>query len=225
MNKTLLTNVLSSLLILSSFFIPSYQGVVLSTGLFAFSGGVTNWLAIHMLFERVPFLYGSGVIPTRFEEFKSGIKTLIVNEFFTKENIQRFFDESNTNSLENLAGSINFERVFLGLVEAIETSSMGGMLKMMGGKQALEPLREPIIDKLKIIISEMKGDHDLADIAVDEVTEKIEAIIDRRLEELTPETVKKIIETMIRKHLGWLVVWGGVFGGLIGFLVSVCNWV
>lgn len=225
MNKTLLTNVLSSLLILSSFFIPSYQGVVLSTGLFAFSGGVTNWLAIHMLFERVPFLYGSGVIPTRFEEFKSGIKTLIVNEFFTKENIQRFFDESNTNSLENLAGSINFERVFLGLVEAIETSSMGGMLKMMGGKQALEPLREPIIDKLKIIISEMKDDHDLADIAVDEVTEKIEAIIDRRLEELTPETVKTIIETMIRKHLGWLVVWGGVFGGLIGFLVSVCNWV
>ena len=225
MNKTLLTNVLSSLLILSSFFIPSYQDVVLSTGLFAFSGGVTNWLAVHMLFERVPFLYGSGVIPTRFEEFKSGIKTLIVNEFFTKENIQRFFDESNTNSLENLAGSINFESVFLGLVEAIETSSMGGMLKMMGGKQALEPLREPIIDKLKIIISEMKDDHDLADIAVDEVTEKIEAIIDRRLEELTPETVKTIIETMIRKHLGWLVVWGGVFGGLIGFLVSVCNWV
>jgi hypothetical protein len=30
---------------------------------------------------------------------------------------------------------------------------------------------------------------------------------------------------MIRKHLGWLVVWGGVFGGLIGFLVSVSNWV
>jgi uncharacterized membrane protein YheB (UPF0754 family) len=178
-----------------------------------------------MLFERVPFLYGSGVIPTRFKEFKSGIKTLIVNEFFTKENIQRFFEESNTSSLENLAGSINFERVFLGLVEAIETSSMGGMLKMMGGKQALEPLREPIIDKLKIIISEMKEDHDLADIAVDEVTEKIEAIIDRRLEELTPETVKTIIETMIRKHLGWLVVWGGVFGGLIGFLVSICNWV
>ena len=94
---------------------------------------------------------------------------------------------------------------------------------MMGGKQALEPLREPIIDKLKIIISEMKADHDLADIAVHEVRGKIEAIIDRRLEELTPETVKTIIETMIRKHLGWLVVWGGVFGGLIGFLVSVSN--
>jgi len=32
--------------------------------------------------------------------------------------------------------------------------------------------------------------------------------------------VKKIIENMIQKHLGWLVVWGGVFGGLIGLITS-----
>jgi uncharacterized membrane protein YheB (UPF0754 family) len=223
MNKGLLTTVLSLLLILSSFFVPSYSDVILSTGLFAFSGGVTNWLAVYMLFERVPLLYGSGVIPTRFEEFKLGIKILIVNEFFTKENIQRFFDESSTSPLENLTGKINFERVFLDLVEAIESSSMGGILKMLGGRQAIEPLREPIVDKLKIIISEMKDDSDLGDMAVEEVTQKIESIIDRRLEELTPESVKVIIETMIRKHLGWLVVWGGVLGGLIGFLVSVCR--
>jgi len=25
---------------------------------------------------------------------------------------------------------------------------------------------------------------------------------------------------MIRRHLGWLVVWGGVFGGLIGLVVT-----
>jgi len=25
---------------------------------------------------------------------------------------------------------------------------------------------------------------------------------------------------MIRKHLGWLVVWGGAIGGLIGFVVA-----
>ena len=40
---------------------------------FALSGGITNWIAIHMLFEKIPF-YGSGVIPKRFEEFKTGIK-------------------------------------------------------------------------------------------------------------------------------------------------------
>jgi uncharacterized membrane protein YheB (UPF0754 family) len=46
--------------------------------------------------------------------------------------------------------------------------------------------------------------------------ENVQNIIDKRLDELTPQLVKTIIQQMIRSHLGWLVVWGGVFGGLIG---------
>ena len=53
--------------------------------------------------------------------------------------------------------------------------------------------------------------------------EKVSDIIDQRLSELTPQLVKEIIQTMIRKHLGWLVVWGGVFGGVIGFIAAVSN--
>jgi uncharacterized membrane protein YheB (UPF0754 family) len=49
---------------------------------------------------------------------------------------------------------------------------------------------------------------------------KIEQIIDNRLADLTPKMVKEIIQKMIRKHLGWLVVWGGVFGCLIGLVFS-----
>ena len=50
--------------------------------------------------------------------------------------------------------------------------------------------------------------------------QNIDGIVNERLEELTPEMVKGIIESMIQKHLGWLVVWGGVFGGLIGLITS-----
>ena len=60
------------------FFLQKY----LWLGSFALSGGLTNWLAIHMLFEKVPILYGSGVIPERFEDFKQGIRELILTEFF-----------------------------------------------------------------------------------------------------------------------------------------------
>jgi hypothetical protein len=28
---------------------------------------------------------------------------------------------------------------------------------------------------------------------------------------------------MIKKHLGWLVVWGGFFGGLIGLIAGYLN--
>ena len=38
-----------------------------------------------MLFEKVPGLYGSGVVPSRFEEFKEGIRSLIMTQFFTED--------------------------------------------------------------------------------------------------------------------------------------------
>ena len=32
--------------------------------------------------------------------------------------------------------------------------------------------------------------------------------------------VKILMEEVIRKHLGWLVVWGNVFGGMIGMVAK-----
>ena len=49
------------------------------------------------------------------------------------------------------------------------------------------------------------------------IVAKVEEIVQKRLDELTPKMVKDIIQEMIRMHLGWLVVWGGVFGGILGF--------
>ena len=196
------------------------------TGLFALSGGVTNWLAIHMLFEKVPFFYGSGVIPSRFEEFKLGIKQLVMNEFFTPENIETFIEQQSKAFTTDIKDKIDFDRVFYGLVEAIEGSSMGSMLGMLGGRKALEPLKEPVTIKLQEIIMEMKSTESLA-IGDKNLTSsllfRVEQIIDQRLDELTPVQVKNIIQAMIRKHLGWLVVWGGAVGGFIGLGVSIIH--
>ena len=95
---------------------------------------------------------------------------------------------------------------------------------MAGGKKALEPLREPVTAKLRQIIAELaeesKVDSDGNDFT-STLIGKVEHIIDNRLNELTPENVKQIVQDMIREHLGWLVVWGGVFGGAIGMIVSL----
>jgi hypothetical protein len=97
------------------------------------------------------------------------------------------------------------------------------MLKMLGGRQALEPLKQPIIGKLKGVVAELasgEGGADGSDLT-DSLVRQVEQIIDNRLAELTPQKVKQIVEDMIREHLGWLVVWGGVFGGLIGLVVEL----
>ena len=224
MNKSLATNILALAVTIAGYFSPRYSEVIFMTGLFALSGGVTNWVAVHMLFEKIPFLYGSGVIPIRFEEFKAGIKQLIVQEFFTREHIERFFSDKGTTPADIITANIDFDHVFEGLTEAIEESAMGGMLGALGGRAALAPLKEPITKKLKGVIAELAsgpvGDGQEGDFT-DALIQQVEQIIDSRLAELTPQKVKEIVEEMIRKHLGWLVVWGGVFGGAIGFVFSV----
>lgn len=225
MNKSLLTNLIAFMLTAAGMVIKTPGDILLWTGLFALSGGVTNWLAVHMLFEKIPFLYGSGVIPSRFEEFKAGIKSLIVQEFFTREHIERFFSQNGEFSAEAITAKIDFDHVFAGLTDAIAESSMGNMLNMVGGKAALEPLKEPVVDKLKGVIDELAsgGVDGEGGNVTDGLIEQVEKIIDNRLAELTPEKVKDIVEDMIRRHLGWLVVWGGVFGGAIGAAVSVID--
>ena len=224
MNKSLLTNIVSALICLSTFLFPAYADTLLTVGVFALSGGLTNWLAVHMLFEKVPLLYGSGVIPNRFEDFKAGIKTLIISEFFTREHIERFFAANGDGGSDGLIAKVDFNRVFTGLTDAIAESQLGSMLAMVGGTQALEPLREPVTEKLKGIISELARDGVKGQDGKDftqSLIDKVAQIIDTRLAELTPEHVKEIVQAMIRRHLGWLVVWGGVFGGAIGLAISL----
>lgn len=203
----------------------------LNIGLFSLSGSVTNDLAIYMLFEKIPFLYGSGVIPEQFEEFKEGIYQLVMTQFFNQQNLSRFFDEQSSHIMhfDDMIEEVDLSHSFDAFVEVILNSQFGAMINMVGGAKVLETFREPFLLKLR---SEMK------DIASGEtfqeavkakmrssldsaaMHEKVSHIIQTRLNELTPQMVKKIVEDMIRKHLGWLVVWGGVFGGLIGLIAT-----
>lgn len=230
-NKSLATNLLAAGIILASYFVKPqfYHQLLNQVGFFALSGAITNWLAVHMLFEKVPLLYGSGVVQNRFGEFKHGIKQLIMQQFFTEDNISKVISE--TISLENyekFADHIDYDKMYHSLIEAILASPLGGMLQMVGGEQALQPVEKPIKDKLKQAITDLLKDEELtkklmATIQEDshkQFTSNVETIVDKHLAKLTPQMVKEIVQTMIREHLGWLVVWGGVFGGLIGLIKS-----
>jgi len=230
LNKSFITNALALGLIGVSFVIPEYKEPLLYTGLFALSGAVTNQLAIHMLFEKVPFLYGSGVIPARFEAFKSAIKELIMSQFFTKERLDAFFaQEEKKLNLAPIIEETDFSPAYDALAKTVMESQFGGMLGMFGGESALESMREPFSQKMKaavikIVNSDAFNDtlqkHLQSSNLSDDMLASIESIVETRLNELTPEMVKEIVQKLIKEHLGWLVVWGGVFGGLIGLISS-----
>jgi uncharacterized membrane protein YheB (UPF0754 family) len=232
-NKSLLTNTIALFTIGFSFLISDeyISNLILYMGLFAFSGAITNALAIHMLFEKVPFLYGSGVIVNRFEAFKASIRSMIMEQFFSQKQIDDFFtNEEQKIELAPLIEETDFTPAYDALKETVMESPFGDMLGMFGGEQALESLKAPFSEKLrksviKITQSEtfnlqlqtmLSGSSLSSDVQV-----RLEQLIDQRLEELTPIMVKDLMQELIREHLGWLVVWGGVFGGLIGLLSVV----
>ena len=233
-DKRLGTNLVAAALVGGGLWINSpWREPLLNTGLFALSGAITNWLAIYMLFERVPGLYGSGVIPMHFEDFKSGINELIMHQFFNRENIETFFANSDGSKIipdfEAVFKKANLNPAFDSLMEVIENSSFSPMLSILGGVKALEPLREPFVRKLKVAVEKISKtepfqqamQEQLADLSASEdILQKVEGIVSKRLDELTPNIVKEIIERMIQEHLGWLVVWGGVFGGFIGLITA-----
>jgi uncharacterized membrane protein YheB (UPF0754 family) len=233
MNKSDITNLITVLIMAYGY--SNGNDMIFMVGLFALSGAVTNTLAIHMLFEKVPFLYGSGVIESKFSQFKISIHNLLMKQFFTRENLTRFFqDEVNSAKknvdFEKILNKTDFSPAYESLKESVMQSSFGGMLGMFGGEAALEPLREPFTKKLQAsiitisqsdafqeVLSEALKSEDLSE----DIYNKLSKIVNVRLEELTPAMVKEIVQDMIKEHLGWLVIWGAVFGGLIGLVSTL----
>ena len=225
--KSLLINLLALIAVVASFYLEApLSSYLYYGGLFALSGALTNQLAIFMLFHKVPFLYGSGVIELNFERFKSAIKQMIMEQFFTKERLEQFFrEEENKIELAPLIERANFDPAFNALKESVMESKFGQLISMFGGESSLEMLREKFTQKLKeSLVSIVSSDTFKEELNAtlmassfgDDLLAKIDTIITSRLNDLGPKHVKELIERLIKEHLEWLVVWGGVFGGLIG---------
>ncbi|MHC4884693.1 MAG: DUF445 domain-containing protein [Planctomycetota bacterium] len=234
MNKSLATNLIAAALLVAGLVIPHpiAAPIILSVGLFALSGAVTNWLAVHMLFEKVPGLYGSGVVLIQFDAFKKGIASLMMDNFFCEENFNRLTEElfsgENLPAIdeEKVLAKVPYNDIFDGFLGVVKESKFGGMLAMVGGAAVLEPMREPFSHEIGKQLKSLLGNPELlSELAPEQDTaglrHQIAELIDARLSELTPQMVKEIVQEMIHKHLDWLVVWGGVFGGLIGLISAL----
>ena len=152
------------------------------------------------------------------------IKKLALDELFTNDKIEKFLINKKNDSVNSILSKIDFDKLFEGLLDSIESSKLGGMLVMLGGRKALLPLKEPLIGKLKLVVNEKLNDvmSNKSNLSlVSNLRNNIEKAVDSKLEELNPLDIKKIVEQMIKEHLGWLIVWGGVFGGVFGLIFSL----
>jgi len=236
LNKNILPNLIALAIIGLSFaFADPLKAILLSTGLFALSGALTNWLAVHMLFERVPGLYGSGVIVLHFEQFKAGILRMVHEHLFNRDRVDKVLSGPEgdlTIDLQPIIAGIDLDVAYDQLVETVMESSFGAMLGMLGGDNPLEGMRDPFKRRMGKYLEDASQSPRFQKILNQQISNvtsseqfmiRLNAILQARLDELTPEMVRDIMQQMIRKHLGWLVVWGGVFGGLIGLAAGLVS--
>lgn len=234
MNKSSITNVIALVCVVGGYFSPWYSHEIFSAGIFALSGALTNWLAVHMLFEKVPLLYGSGVILLYFEDLKRGIKELIMEEFFQEENVDRFLKKSastllSSSRITNILDIIDYDGAFNALKDMIFQSNFATMLRMFSAEDIVEKYRPTFKEKMRAellvqisrpdFIEKVETSFNNTELRSD-IINHLETLIEDRLQELTPLMVKNMIQKIIHKHLGWLVVWGGIFGALIGLILS-----
>jgi uncharacterized membrane protein YheB (UPF0754 family) len=230
MDKGWSTNIIAFGLVGGSYLLQGeVANAIRSAGLFALSGAVTNQLAIHMLFEKVPFLYGSGIILDRFESIREALKTLIMEQFFSPEKIEAFVQSQERSiNLAPIIEQTDFTPAYDALVLSVMESPMGGMLGMFGGEALIAKLKDPFIEKIKrstIEISQSDSFMNALNSNMHEggnnLTQTIGEIVELRLAELTPLMVKEMLYGLMKEHLGWLVVWGGIFGAVIGLISSL----
>jgi len=257
MDKGTTSNLLSAALFVAGLALPSgaAREILLSVGLFAFSGGITNSLAVKMLFDRIPGLAGSGVIPARFREIRAKVKDLIMEHFFNEEYLRQYFSdyEREVDWQRYLRPSGGSRGPFAGIVEkqwrkltAVEVvqpiideqveklldSSVGGLVMMMGVetvKPAVNQFVTAFVASIESKVLEAAGEIGAGDLDIEideeklvaDVRRNVDALLEKKLEQLDAATVKRMMEDVIRSHLGWLVVWGNVLGGVLGLAAWV----
>lgn len=218
-NKVLLVNLLLIILILISYFIsnPDYSKLKISfkyMGVFGLTCSIVNWFGLHLLLEKLSFLFTMDKIRNNLEP----VKDFLIKEVFASKNYQDF-KEKYVNILTDQE-KLEIEKAILNL-------NFENITKLFNVSRMKDDVKNNILNKI-FEIEDAVRDKIIEDIKNDEskITKKdffndeILPIIETKLELSVFNTAQSSIYKMIKNYFAWFVVWGGSCGLLFGLLIS-----
>ena len=190
-----------------------------------------------MLFDRIPGMVGSGVIAA-YLAIRAAVKETVLRRSSTAFLEQRLAGGARTRrprrpsatspAAARVVAAADFDANLAARLEAISATPEGMMLQtlapLFGGVDGLVPALKPMLGvfgedmSAELVNRGLFKDVGATLVTVEVAHREIDVLMTARLEHLTPRMVKSLLEEVIRKHLGWLVVWGNVFGAIIGVL-------
>lgn len=166
----------------------TWGAFIMSISLYGLSGSLTNSLAIKMIFDKIPFVWGSGIIEKNFSLFQVKLKETLMEHLFN----EGFKLES-----------LDVEMVADRLHEQLQHSQLGMITRFITPLALTELLKE--MDLPSIISQSLPP-------------EMLEAFIAQQVQKLSPNDVKLLILKIMDEHLEWLIIWGAIFGVAIGLI-------
>ncbi|KAJ5066417.1 hypothetical protein M0811_13615 [Anaeramoeba ignava] len=215
-NKGFMSNFITFMIMIIGFFLKyllrhnknseTPLDYIIAFGLFGFAGGITNWLAIKMLFDKVPFLYGSGIIPRKFREIRETIKNTIMASFFNKNFLKNYLENklstfiklfSIEDKIKQLIQSPSVDHLIDLKLEELKQRPEGKVLSMVGLEPAkLKPLILPFIGGFGNSLSQISADaFGVSEVFnAENLRKEIDNLMTEKLKELTPQAVKALLE-------------------------------
>ncbi|KAL9975138.1 hypothetical protein ACROYT_G012259 [Oculina patagonica] len=206
-----------------------------AAGLFGFIGGVTNWLGIKLIFNRIPGLFFSGAITKNFVTAKKLMASFILEAFFSPSQVRKYVnDKSRTYltaeqidyQLERLLNSASVEEMINEQLDILMGTPEGLRLRMLGVTKAkLFPLVKPHLLSMKthivpLLLSTVES---VELLNAEHLREQIVDSILTRTHELSAIQVKILVRDAIYRHLSWIVFWGSVLGAIVGCAAEVAS--
>ena len=253
MDKGTLSNWASAAVLGASFALPEGmpRTLAFTTGMYALCGGLTNWLAVKMLFDRIPGFIGSGVVTARFREIRASVKDVILEHFFSPEHLERFF-AANAASIDwrgylkaprggdaPLAGAVRaawkkltsgdaLRPVIDAQIEKLTDSPIGGLLLMVG----LDTVRPAVHNFVggfvgameeRVVAAAASIDPGSLDVELDRerLVKDARLYLDRLLQAKMEELQASQVKAMVEEMIRSHLGWLVVWGNVLGGILGL----
>ncbi|EDO41946.1 predicted protein [Nematostella vectensis] len=213
----------------------TFSHILRATGLFGFAGGITNWIGIKIIFNRMPGLLCRGFLAKHFTVARGTLASFLLEVFFspthirhhTREREQALLEPQNFEQhLHSVLSSDEMTTLIDTQVDSLMATAEGLTLRSLGmSKDKLRKLVKTYILDMKSFISTLLiqsiQSSDLTN--AEKIREQVVDLIATRTQQMTQEQVKQFVYDSLYKHVMWLVLWGNVFGAIVGFSVEIIS--
>lgn len=250
MNAGTLSNFVSAACVGLGTLLPEgrLREVVLSASLLAFTGGITNSLALKMLFGAIPGLKGSKSITSRLDEIRQRIRKLLLDNFFSPSDLRRFISDRKSDfqwsryvrkddgpfakligkQWRRIASRSVIDPIVDEQIEKLMDSSLGGLLLMMGMdnvkpqvSQFVANLLESLEKKVLDLAAEVSTEDLELELDEDAIVTDIRHNVDRLLQEKLQELDGPAVHGILHGILHGRLGWIVVWGNMIGAAMGV----